>query len=182
MYTACFHHRGENEEDDYKRVAEKLGSQSVDKRGNTTRPKMGKLRLRRDITFAVERPPHESIACLLRSVSVTYYQYTDQSSAPTMFTARKEGTLIGLAIVDNFAQFAFLSALAVEPTYQRKRVGSALLHYVEDHLVKHGQECLHLVSPQKSSGFYEKHGYRHAGNTIHAGNGIYSKTLDTRRK
>lgn len=76
----------------------------------------------------------------------------------------EEGNIVGVArlhqINNSTAQIRYM---AVDEDWQAQGVGSALLHYLEEHARKRGIELIKLNARESHVGFYTKRGYRITG-------------------
>lgn len=80
-------------------------------------------------------------------------------SAYTIFVAKEEDRILGLAAVWQLENWLFLEHLAVDPQYRNQGIGAKLLQYVSD-----DRCCLEVEPPvtelsHRRIGFYERNGF-----------------------
>ena len=75
------------------------------------------------------------------------------------FTERHEGRLRGFVCAHDVAFRAYLTALAVAPSEQRRGIGTALLRHLETHLAEIGCSILIADVWHEAEAFYRAHGW-----------------------
>jgi GNAT superfamily N-acetyltransferase len=82
------------------------------------------------------------------------------------FVATVDGTLAGMGGATNFGPFAWIGLMAVDPAYQRRGIGAAILERLLGHLQQAGCPLAVLDASAAGAPLYQRHGFQDDGATV----------------